>query len=121
VLDRPRHHHEVFELMDDFPVVGLLGPRQSGKTTLARQIAGAAATNGQTHWFDLEDPESARQLDAPMLALRDLTGLIVIDEIQRRPTLFPALRVLRRRRRGRTRGSSETAMVPRVATAPSRR
>ena len=71
-------------------IVAILGPRQSGKTTLARQLVSADSLN----YFDLEDPESLARLSEPALALRPLTGLIVIDEIQRRPDLFPLLRVL---------------------------
>jgi len=71
-------------------VVALLGPRQCGKTTLARQFVPAASAN----YFDLEDPASLARLDQPMTALQDLQGLIIIDEIQRRPDLFPILRVL---------------------------
>jgi len=72
------------------PVVALIGPRQSGKTTLARAIAGTRP--GAT--FDLEDPVGARRLAQPMTALEPLRGLVVIDEIQRDPALFPVLRVL---------------------------
>jgi predicted AAA+ superfamily ATPase len=75
-------------------VVALLGPRQSGKTTLARQFVAADSLN----YFDLEDPRSLARLSEPDLALRPLKGLIVIDEIQRRPDLFPLLRVLADRR-----------------------
>ena len=71
-------------------VAALIGPRQCGKTTLARQFIAADSPN----YFDLEDPVSVTRLDEPMTALRDLTGLVVIDEIQRRPELFPVLRVL---------------------------
>jgi len=72
------------------PVVVLYGPRQCGKTTLARQVARAAAAE----YFDLEDPVSQRRLSEPMLALGGLRGLVVIDEVQRQPGLFPILRVL---------------------------
>ena len=72
------------------PVVVLTGPRQSGKTTLARQLLPADSVN----YFDLEDPPSLARLDEPMTALRPLVGLVVIDEVQRRPDLFPLLRVL---------------------------
>jgi predicted AAA+ superfamily ATPase len=75
-------------------VVVLVGPRQSGKTTLARELIEEDSVN----YFDLEDPASLARLDEPMTALRPLTGLIVIDEIQRRPDLFPVLRVLSDRR-----------------------
>src|SRR5438132_746031 len=71
-------------------VVALLGPRQCGKTTLARQFVPADSLN----YFDLEDPQSLARLTEPNLALRPLRGLVVIDEIQRRPDLFPLLRVL---------------------------
>lgn len=72
------------------PVVALVGARQVGKTTLARAIArGAGAT-----WFDLEDVTDLARLENPRLALEPLRGLVVIDEVQRRPDLFPTLRVL---------------------------
>lgn len=71
-------------------VIALLGPRQCGKTTLVRQFVSPESP----HYFDLEDPLSLARLDEPMTALRNLTGLVVIDEIQRRPDLFPILRVL---------------------------
>jgi predicted AAA+ superfamily ATPase len=71
-------------------VVVLLGPRQCGKTTLARQFVRFDSIN----YFDLEDPSNLARLDEPMTALQNLKGLVVIDEIQRRPELFPILRVL---------------------------
>ncbi|MCX6842220.1 MAG: ATP-binding protein [candidate division WOR-3 bacterium] len=71
-------------------VVALLGPRQCGKTTLARQLVPARSLN----YFDLEDPGSLARLSQPDIALRSLKGFVVIDEIQRRPDLFPLLRVL---------------------------
>lgn len=71
-------------------VVALLGPRQCGKTTLARELVPADSLR----YFDLEDPASLARLTEPDTALRPLKGLVVIDEIQRRPDLFPLLRVL---------------------------
>ncbi|MBW7865131.1 MAG: ATP-binding protein [Candidatus Hydrogenedens sp.] len=71
-------------------IVALLGPRQCGKTTLARQLVPADSLN----YFDLEDPSSLARLSEPDTALRPLRGLVVIDEIQRLPGLFPLLRVL---------------------------
>jgi hypothetical protein len=71
-------------------VVALIGPRQCGKTTLARQFLAP----GQPNYFDLEDPVSLARLAEPMTALSPLQGLVVLDEIQRRPALFPILRVL---------------------------
>jgi predicted AAA+ superfamily ATPase len=70
--------------------VALLGPRQCGKTTLARQLVDVKSLN----YFDLEDPESIIGLSEPRTVLGSLKGLVVIDEIQRRPDLFPVLRVL---------------------------
>jgi len=75
-------------------VVALLGPRQCGKTTLARQFVPVDSIN----YFDLEDPLSLARLSEPHLALSPLGGLVVIDEVQRRPELFPLLRVLADRR-----------------------
>lgn len=71
--------------------VGLVGPRQCGKSTLARVIANAAQ---EAHYFDLEDPTSEARLRDPKLALEPLHGLVVVDEVQRRPDLMPLLRVL---------------------------
>ncbi|MCJ7584575.1 MAG: ATP-binding protein [Anaerolineales bacterium] len=70
--------------------VALIGARQCGKTTLARQLVSPNSVN----YFDLEDPFSLARLDQPMNTLQELRGLVVIDEIQRRPGLFPVLRVL---------------------------
>lgn len=72
------------------PVVAMLGPRQCGKTTLARQLVSVQSAN----YFDLEDPISLARLDQPLTALGELRGTVVIDEVQRRPELFPLLRVL---------------------------
>jgi hypothetical protein len=74
-------------LLELFPVTALVGPRQCGKTTLAGQIT-------YDHYFDLENPRDLAVLDHPQLALEKLSGLIVIDEIQRKPDLFPLLRYL---------------------------
>ncbi len=76
------------------PVVALLGPRQCGKTTLARTFVAPDSLN----YFDLEDPASLARLDEPDTALRSLKKLVVVDEVQRRPELFPVLRVLADRR-----------------------
>jgi len=76
------------------PIVVLTGPRQCGKTTLARKLLPEDSAN----YFDLEDPAGLARLDEPRTALGPLKGLVVIDEIQRRPDLFPVLRVLADRR-----------------------
>lgn len=75
------------ELMELFPVTAILGPRQAGKTTLAK-------TFEADHHFDLENPRDAALFAEPQLALEPLSGLIVIDEIQRSPELFPLIRYL---------------------------
>ncbi len=87
----PRTEQKSVELaLTRFPVVTIVGPRQCGKTTLARQLVSADSAN----YFDLEDPVSLARLENPRTALQDLSGLVVIDEVQRRPDLFPVLRVL---------------------------
>src|ERR1700733_14155126 len=75
------------------PIVAILGPRQCGKTTLARNYFKAQKGVAE-QYFDLENPLDLARLKDPMLAMENLTGLIVIDEIQRFPELFPVLRVL---------------------------
>src|SRR5437867_1869168 len=78
--------------MRHFPVVEILGARQVGKTTLARQLI--ERRRGSVTYFDLESAEDLALLADPMLALQPLRGLIVIDEVQRRPDLFTQVRVL---------------------------
>ncbi len=90
IQPRPQLQQAIERALTRSRVVALIGPRQCGKTTLARQFVPADSLN----YFDLEDPISLARLDQPMTALQGLTGLVVIDEIQRRPDLFPVLRVL---------------------------
>ena len=92
IIDRDHHVAAVARLLRRSPVVALLGARQVGKTTLARRIA--TAERGRVTIFDLENPTDVARLADPMLALQDLRGLVVLDEIQRRPELFPVVRVL---------------------------
>jgi len=80
------------QLVKNNPVVAILGPRQCGKTTLSRQFSGQWPS--ETIFFDLENPRDLRRMEEPLLALENVSGLIVIDEIQRTPDLFPVLRVL---------------------------
>jgi predicted AAA+ superfamily ATPase len=90
MIDRVHDRRLVRSALRRSRVVALLGARQCGKTTLAREFVPARSDN----YFDLEDPASLARLAEPELALRPLRGLVVIDEIQRRPELFPLLRVL---------------------------
>jgi predicted AAA+ superfamily ATPase len=94
VIARPDILKRIRRALSRSRVVALLGPRQSGKTTLARELVPPDSVN----YFDLEDPTSLARLDEPMTALSSLRGLVVIDEVQRRPDLFPVLRVLADRR-----------------------
>ena len=91
-IERRRHLDALVDLLRQAPVVGLLGARQVGKTTLAHDLA--ARLPGEATFFDLEDPADRARLSEPMLALKELQGLVVIDEVQRHPDLFPVLRVL---------------------------
>ena len=92
MLGRPEHLAALLRLLRRAPVVALVGARQVGKSTLARQAA--AELGGSVTTFDLENPRDLIRLDEPMLALEHLRGLVVLDEVQRRPDLFPVLRVL---------------------------
>jgi len=90
MLKRKRYKQEVFDRLDLFPVVAILGPRQCGKTTLAHMVGdrqGAA-------FLDLEDPATSARFESPMIELEDRRGLVVIDEVQRKPAVFESLRVL---------------------------
>jgi predicted AAA+ superfamily ATPase len=91
VIPRSAHERRVVELLRTNPVVALLGARQVGKSTLARQVARRFP---EAHHFDLESPADLRRLEEPQRTLHGLRGLVVLDEIQRRPELFPVLRVL---------------------------
>ncbi len=115
MIRRDRLRGLVDQSLASSPVVALLGPRQCGKTTLARQLAepagqarrgGAVAQSGSlaalaaatpgdaTHLFDLEDERTLAQFQNPLMRLESLRGLVVLDEFQRHPPLLPALRVL---------------------------
>ena len=98
---RRRHLRVVSKLLRNYPVVAILGARQVGKTTLAQQLL--ERRDGPGERFDLEDPADLARLDDARLMLSKLRGLVVIDEVQRRPELFPVLRVLADRRPRRAR------------------
>jgi predicted AAA+ superfamily ATPase len=91
MLSRPTLQAAVQVALRRSPAVALVGPRQVGKTTLARSIQSGSAVS---HWFDLEDPQVRAQLATPLMALQNLQGLVVIDEVQHAPELFQVLRVL---------------------------
>ena len=90
MIPRPGLKKVIQRKLETNRIVALIGPRQCGKTTLAREFVPPTSVN----YFDLEDPLSLARLDQPMTALQDLTGVVVIDEVQRRPEIFPVLRVL---------------------------
>lgn len=90
MIERVRLHTRIARALKRSRVVALIGPRQSGKTTLAREIVSSDSVN----YFDLEDPASLSRLAQPMTALERLRGIVVIDGVQHRPDLFPVLRVL---------------------------
>ncbi len=92
MIPRTDHVAEVRRRLRAFPVVGIVGPRQVGKTTLAAQVA--AGLRARVHRFDLEDSRDRDRLTDAMAALEPLRGLVIIDEVQHRPDLFPTLRVL---------------------------
>ena len=85
-LDHIREEFEVHQ------VCALLGPRQSGKTTITKEFI--SNFSGSAHFFDCENPLHLARLENPMLTFENLEGLIVIDEVQLRPDLFPVIRVL---------------------------
>ncbi len=80
------------KLFKDNPIVAILGPRQCGKTTLSHQFSRLLPSEVTT--FDVENPRDVERLKDPLLALEDVKGLVIIDEIQRLANLFPVLRVL---------------------------
>lgn len=87
IINRERQLGALRKFLDFSPVVAILGPRQSGKTTLSKMVEG-------DHYFDLENPRDLARLEHPQTALEELSGLVVIDEVQLRPELFPLLRYL---------------------------
>ncbi|HEU0038757.1 MAG TPA: ATP-binding protein [Verrucomicrobiae bacterium] len=111
-----RHYLEMIrERLKSFPVVSVLGPRQVGKTTLAQEIAGQQPS----HFFDLEDVDALARLAEPKVALDRLEGLVVLDEVQRKPELFALLRVLADRKPVKARflltGSASPSLVRAVS------
>ncbi len=93
-MKRPFFIKQIERAFRSHSVVAILGPRQCGKTTLAHLFIKQEKLNGSVHFFDLENPVDLGILENPKTALESLDGLIVLDEIQRMPDLFPILRVL---------------------------
>ncbi|MEJ2054919.1 MAG: ATP-binding protein [Calditrichaceae bacterium] len=95
VMEIIRHNKlsKLSESLQNNPVVGILGPRQCGKTTLAKQYQ-KLKEHVKVLFFDCEDPRDLAKLENPMLLWENYSGLVIIDEIQRRPDLFPILRVV---------------------------
>ncbi len=96
---RTRYLKRVKAVLAEQPICALLGPRQCGKTTLARQLERQFPKH---HYFDLDTATSRTRLSHPELTLASLDGLVIIDEIQQQPQLFTALRPLADRRRSKT-------------------
>ncbi|MFC1808045.1 ATP-binding protein [Candidatus Omnitrophota bacterium] len=91
-MKRTQEIERINKLFKACPVIGILGPRQCGKTTLSRQFSKQRTSD--ITFFDLENPRDLQRLQDPLLALEGAKGLVIIDEIQRSPDLFPVLRVL---------------------------
>ena len=101
MVPRDQHLLRLEKLLRRNRIVGIVGARQVGKSTIAQALA--ARPKGPSTRFDLEDPIDLRRLEDPGLALRPLRGLVILDEIQRKQDLFPLLRVLADRRSPATR------------------
>ena len=91
MIQRNHYLHRIQDAYESHAVCSILGPRQCGKTTLAKLYTQHMES---VHFFDLENPQDLTMFESPSLALPSLKGIIVIDEIQRRPDLFPYLRFL---------------------------
>lgn len=87
MIDRPLDRATINFFIQNFPVTAIFGARQVGKSTLAKSMR-------YNHYFDLENPRDLARLEQPQLTLERLSGLVAIDEIQRKPDLFPLLRYL---------------------------
>jgi len=92
MIERKQEMDDVKRLLKRNPIVGIVGARQVGKTTLAQELI--KQNRGSVSYYDLENPEDLARLADPMLVLKRHRGLVAIDEIQRFPEIFPVLRVL---------------------------
>lgn len=114
MIERKRHIQDILESFEDFTVVGVIGPRQVGKTTLAHQVA--RNYSEPARHFDLERGADLDRLATdPEFVLTDQQGLVVLDEVQRLPGIYTTLRVLADRRPGPTKflvlGSASPTML----------
>ena len=90
MINRPAYIEQVSKALRRSPITAILGPRQCGKTTLARMFG----SDKKAEYFDLESQPDLQRLQNPELVLGSLEGIVILDEIQRMPTLFSTLRVL---------------------------
>jgi predicted AAA+ superfamily ATPase len=115
MIQRPSALKQLSNAVRRSPVTALLGPRQCGKTTLARIFA----ENRATAYFDLESQPDVRRLQNPELILGSLKGIVILDEIQEMPELFKVLRVLVDRPKNKVRflilGSASPEIVKNVS------
>lgn len=116
MIDRPKYLDSIGYGLRNNPVIGLIGPRQCGKTTLARLFAQQQRIFAH---FDLENSRDASRLSQPMLALENREGLVIIDEIQRKPELFETLRVLVDRPNSKAKFLVLGSASPRLVTGAS--
>jgi predicted AAA+ superfamily ATPase len=115
MIERPDYITAINQSLKNNPVVALLGPRQCGKTTLARRVA----AKRKSDYFDLENPRDLSRLTNPLMALENLKGLVVIDEIQLKAELFEILRVLVDRQENKARFLVLGSAAPRLIRGAS--
>lgn len=115
LIERPLYEKAILKGFRNHDAVALLGPRQCGKTTLAQKFRKTKKKGSKVHYFDMEDPFDLAKMENPMLTLEELSGLIIIDEIQRKPDLFPILRVLIDKHKGKQKylilGSASSELI----------
>ncbi len=113
MIARNKELSHLRRLLRRYPAAGIIGARQVGKTTLAREFLENRRGPGQM--FDLEDPQDRARLREPLMALEELTGLVVIDEVQRMPEIYDVIRVLvdrpRKKRRYLVLGSASPELL----------
>jgi predicted AAA+ superfamily ATPase len=115
MINRPAYMEKLSTALNRSPITAILGPRQCGKTTLARLYD----SDKNADYFDLESQPDIQRLQNPKLVLGSLEGLVILDEIQNMPVLFNVLRVLVDRPGKSTRflilGSASPSLVKKVS------